>query len=165
MFRQVESESWVNGNVALRVADLSLGDVLISLSGLMPGDWALPDDVAEFDVLALDRGALNLGFWVEPEGPDSLYANVTGTGHLTVGTSDLIADGMFVFRRVDDQQWTNGELGLRVEDLTLTDVLVSVSDLMPGEWSLPEGITSFDALALDRAALTLGFWNEPDDAD
>ncbi len=164
-FRLVGPDTWVAGNVGLSVGEMSIVDALTTVTNLVPGDWALPEGMDSFDVLALDRAALGLGFSASPLGLDSIWANVSGAGHLDVGEDALTADGMFSFRRVDVDNYVMGSVNLSVGEVTLVEALTTVTDLMPGDWELPESMNSMDVLALDRASLGLGFSVEPVGSD
>ena len=58
-----------------------------------------------------------------------------------------------------------GNVGLTLSGMSVVDALGTVTNLIPGDVSLPEEMNSFDAIALDGASLGLGFSASPSGLD
>jgi hypothetical protein len=162
-FKRVGTDTWVSGDVDVRIGQVTVPEVLTTVTDLLPGDWALPGDVESFEALTLDRAALGFGFSASPAGLDSLWAHVSGAGRVDLPreSSELEASGAFSFKSVDTDPWASGDNYVRVGEVTVTEALTTVTDLLPGDWVLPTDVESLDVLTLNRAAVRLGFGASP----
>jgi hypothetical protein len=143
------------GTVTLGRTALTMPDALEQIAALLPGDWALPEGLDAFEGVALDQADFLIGFDTRV---DSVFAAVSGAG----GFDGLSAEAALDFLRLADEDRVSGLLTIDVGSVGASDAIDRISDLLPGDWSLPDGFDSFDALSLESAALTAGFDTGPD---
>ena len=161
-FKRVDTDNWVSAHVEVDVGAVTVTEALTTVTEIMPGEWEFPDDVQSFDALGLDSASVGLGFSVSPAGIDSLWAGVSGAGHVDlVSGSQFAAGGHFAFKRVDTDNWVSGHVEVDVGAVTVTEALTTATEILPGEWVLPADAEDLDVLALDTASLGLGFSVSP----
>jgi hypothetical protein len=149
-FLQLEDGSGARGTLALGRDAVTMSEALGQIADMLPGTWQLPDGVEAFDRASLDRADFVLGFDTRA---DSIFAAVSGTGSF----DGLGAEARLDFlRRAEDDRAT-GLLTLAMGSVTASQALDRIGELLPGEWALPQGFGSFDALTLDAALLEAGF--------
>jgi hypothetical protein len=147
--------SGARGAVELVASDLTTTDALERIAALLPGDWQMPDGLDAFDDVALDSAGFVLGFdtWA-----DSVFAGVAGSG--TWG--NLAADARLDFASLPAGNRAAGLISMSMGPVGAGEAIQSIADLLPGDWELPDGFSSFDALELDAAELTAGFDTQGD---
>ena len=149
-FLQREDGSGARGTLALGRDAVTMSEALDQIADMLPGTWQLPDGVEAFDRASLDRADFVLGFDTRA---DSIFAAVSGAGSF----DGLGAEARLDFlRRAEDDRVT-GLLTLAMGSVTASQALDRIGELLPGEWALPQGFGSFDALTLDAASLQAGF--------
>ncbi|MCH7876243.1 MAG: hypothetical protein IH965_13205, partial [Gemmatimonadetes bacterium] len=167
-FRDVGENTWARGQVNVEVGSLTLPGVLQMAVDLLPGNWSLPDGLDSLNALTLDTATLGLGFAIVPEqGADSIWAHVSGTGRLDLIQEDgqVVAGAEFAFTQVGQDTWVLGEVHADVGAVTIPEALAGVTRLLPGTWTMPDGLDSLQALQLDTASLLLGFATSPQGLD
>ena len=150
----LEGDRIVRGRVTLTVVDLALTGLLAQTAALLPGDWSLPDGFAAFDALRLDSAELEVGFDTRA---DSVSAHAFGTGGFGDEPMAFGATADMTFARLGDASGARGTVELARSSLTMTQAIEQVANMLPGNWSLPDGLDAFNAIALDTARLELGF--------
>lgn len=154
-FLRLGDGSDVAGSVTLGRESLTMPQALDQVAALLPGEWALPDGFDAFDDVSLDRADFLLGFDTRT---DSVFAAVSGAG----GLDGLAAGARLDFLRLADDDRVSGAMTLDVGSVGAGEAIDRIGSLLPGEWALPDGFDSFDALTLQSASLTAGFDTGPD---
>lgn len=149
-FARVGSASYGSGLVTLTLGDVTLADAFNRVTGLLPGDWGVPE--VDFDIGSLRDAGLELGFDTRT---DSLWAGVTARATLArrdgVASLDVVSVGSGTAAR----SWVTGTFRLDVGDLTLPGALTLASELVPGAPQIPT--LDFDIGRITDAALEAGF--------
>ena len=148
----VTDTTWADGALSVALSDVSVTQGLAQAASLLPGDWAVPEDVSALAPIQLDTAALTVGF---DSRADSISATIGGAGTMDGGTVRVTTDLSLV--QLPTLEWAVGWLDVRIGEVALPDALARVANVLPGDWSLPAAMDGLAPIVLDSARLGLAF--------